>query len=185
MILRSLIAGTRLHFIEWTGLLLAFIGFVYLVLPGVNAPSILGFFLMAIAGISWGLYTLKGRESKNPLNDTAYNFFRTTPLVLLMAIFTISNAHYSVEGILLAVLSGGLMSGIGYTLWYIALGGLSSIQAAVLQLLVPVIAALGGVLFVAEDLSVRLIISATLVLLGILFVILGKRYFSQNNNKTD
>jgi len=153
MILQSLISGTRLHFIEWVGVTVAFAGFVYLILPGVTTPSIIGLLLMTTAGIAWGIYTLKGRGSNTPLLDTAYNFFRTTPLVLILVISTISKAHYSFEGILLAAIFGGITSGIGYTIWYIALGGLSSTQAAVLQLSVPVIAAFGGVLFVAEAIT--------------------------------
>lgn len=179
MILLSLISGTRLHFSEWAGVTIAFTGFVYLILPGITTPSIIGFLLMTVAGIAWGIYTLKGRGSKSPLMDTAYNFLRTTPLVILLAITTINNISYSSEGILLALLSGGITSGIGYTIWYIALGGLSSTQAAVLQLSVPVIAALGGVIFVSEAITSRLTISATMVLGGILMVVLGRYYFTK------
>ena len=180
MILLSLISGTRLHYIEWAGVTIAFTGFVYLIMPGITAPSAIGFLLMTVAGIAWGIYTLKGHGSKNPLMDTAYNFLRTTPLVILLAITTIANVNYSSEGIFLASLSGGITSGIGYTIWYIALGGLSSTQAAVLQLSVPVIAALGGVIFVSEAITSRLTISATMVLGGILMVILGRYYFTQH-----
>lgn len=179
MILLSLITGTRLHFTEWMGVIIAFTGFVYLILPGVTAPSTLGFLLMTVAGIAWGIYTLNGRSSKSPLMDTAYNFFRTTPFIILLAIITINKTNYSYEGILLALLSGGITSGIGYTVWYIALGALSSTQAAVLQLSVPVIAALGGVIFVSEAITFRFTISATMVLGGILLVIMGKYYFIQ------
>ena len=179
MVLLSIISGTRLHFTEWAGMVIAFAGFVYLILPGVTPPSLTGFLLMTTAGIAWGIYTLQGRGSNNPLMDTAYNFFRTIPLVILLALTTINNSHYSPEGIFLALLSGGITSGIGYTLWYIALGRLSAIQAAVLQLLVPVIAALGGIIFVAEVITFRLTISATLVIGGILIVVLGRYYFIQ------
>jgi len=174
MILLSLISGTRLHFTEWAGVATAFAGFVYLILPGVTTPSTTGFLLMTLAGIAWGIYTLKGRSSKHPLMDTAYNFLRTMPLIILLAITTVNNAHYSFEGILLALVSGGVTSGIGYTIWYIALAGLSSTQAAVLQLSVPVIAALGGVIFVSEALSLRLVIAGAVVLGGILVVVLGR-----------
>ncbi len=179
MILLLYISGARLHYTEWVGVAIAFTGFVYLILPGVTTPSVTGFLLMAVAGIAWGSYTLKGRGSKNPLRDTAANFIRTTPLVILLAIATINNSHYSTEGILLALLSGGITSGIGYTLWYIALAGLSVTQAAVLQLSVPVIAALGGIIFVSETITPRLAISAAMVLGGILVVILGKYYISK------
>jgi len=182
MILLSLISGTRLHITEWVGVVIAFAGFIYLILPGVTTPSVIGFTLMTVAGISWGIYTLKGRGSKSPLMDTAYNFFRTTPLVVLLAISTINNINYSSEGIILALLSGGITSGIGYTIWYIALGGLSSTQAAVLQLSVPVIAALGGIIFVSETITFRLTISAAMVLGGILIVVLGKYFSTQHKS---
>lgn len=179
MILLSLISGNRLHITEWGGVSLAFIGFVYLMLPGVTTPSIMGFVLMTIAGIAWGIYTLKGRASANPLMDTTYNFLRTIPLIIILTIVTFHDIHLSADGILLAVLSGGIASGIGYTIWYIALGGLSITKAAVVQLLVPVIAALGGVIFVSEPITFRLTISATMVLGGILMVVLGRYYFVQ------
>jgi drug/metabolite transporter (DMT)-like permease len=179
MILLSLLSGTRLHFTEWLGISVAFAGFVYLILPDVSTPSINGFLLMTVAGIAWGIYTLKGRSSKSPLTDTAYNFLRTTPLVILLTITTINGANYSADGILFASLSGGVTSGIGYAIWYIALAGLSSTQAAVLQLAVPVIAALGGVIFVSEVITFRLSVSATMVLGGILIVVLARYYFPQ------
>ena len=179
MILLSIFSGTRLHFVEWAGLAIACTGFVYLVLPGVTMPSIDGFLLMTVSGIAWAIYTLNGRNSKNPLADTAYNFLRTTPLVILLVIFTISNAHYSPEGIVLALLCGGITSGVGYVIWYTALGGLSSTLAAVLQLSVPAVAILGGALFVSEAVTLRLAVSAAMVLGGILVVILGGRYFVQ------
>lgn len=185
MILLSLVSGNRLHITEWLGVLIAFFGFVYLVLPGVSTPSVMGFMLMTVAGIAWGIYTLKGRGSTNPLADTTYNFLRTMPLVIILAVITIQNSHYSYDGILLAVLSGGIASGIGYTIWYIALGGLAATQAAVVQLSVPVIAALGGVIFVSEAITLRLIVSASMILGGILLVVLGRYYFVQLklNNK--
>lgn len=186
MILLSLVSGNRLHLSEWVGVIIAFTGFVYLVLPEVSSPSVMGFLLMTAAGIAWGMYTLKGRGSDHPLKDTAYNFFRTIPLVIILLVITIQDAHYSAEGVLLAVLSGGIASGIGYTIWYIALGGLSTTQAAVVQLSVPVIAAFGGVLFVSEAITARLTLSALMILGGILLVVLGRFYFVQRklNTKT-
>lgn len=174
MVCLSLFSGTRLHFTEWIGLIMAFTGFVYLVLPGVTAPSTIGFLLMTIAGAAWGAYSLKGRNSEKPLMDTAYNFLRTIPFVLVLVVITYKNAVYSSEGLLLAIISGGITSGLGYTIWYMALAGLSATQASVLQLLVPVIAAFGGVLFVSEALTLRLTISAGMILGGILMVVSGK-----------
>jgi drug/metabolite transporter (DMT)-like permease len=179
LILLSLISSNRLHNTEWAGVTFSFIGFVYLILPGVTTPSAIGFLLMTVSGIAWGIYTLKGQGSKNPLMDTAYNFIRTIPLVTILIIVAIQKAHYSFEGILLAVLSGGIASGIGYAIWYMALGGLSATQAAVVQLLVPVIAALGGVIFMSEAVTFRLTVSATIILGGILMVVLGRYYFVQ------
>jgi len=177
MILLSLISGNRLLITEWIGVSIAFIGFIYLVSPGVTSPSIMGFSFMTVAGIAWGIYTLKGRDSLNPLMDTANNFFRTIPFVMFLAVIAIQSTYYTTEGILLAALSGGIASGIGYTIWYVALGGLSAIQAAVVQLLVPVIAALGGVIFLSEKITLRLTLSGIMILGGILMVVWGRYYF--------
>lgn len=179
MIIVALISGDRPGLPEWTGLFMAFGGFVFLVLPGVSTPSGLGFLLMTISGIAWGFYTLQGRKSENPLADTTYNFLRTMPLIGVVALATFTSSNYSTSGIVLATLSGSIASGLGYTMWYIALGGLSATQAAVLQLLVPVIAAFGGLIFVTEPITARLAISAILILLGILLVLLGRRARSQ------
>ena len=172
MIIFALVKGERLGFIAWSGVLLAFAGFVYLVLPGVSTPSVVGFLFMTIAGIAWGFYTLMGKGSTNPLADTAFNFTRTLPLIIILAIFTIPYLELSVKGIVLAVLSGAVASGIGYTIWYTALRGLSSTQAAVVQLLVPVIAAIGGVVFISEAITLHLIISSFLILGGVTLVLI-------------
>jgi drug/metabolite transporter (DMT)-like permease len=183
MILLSLISGHRLHITEWIGVTVSFFGFLYLVLPAVTTPSVTGFILMSVAGIAWGIYTLKGRGSQSPVRDTAYNFIRSVIFVVILAAMTFQNTHYSKEGILLAVASGGLTSGLGYVLWYKALGGLSSVQAAVVQLLVPVLAAYGGILYVSETITPRLTLAALLILGGILMVILGRQYALQRNLK--
>ena len=178
MITMALISGDRLNSAEWTGVSIAFAGFVVLVLPSVTTPSFAGFLLMTIAGIAWGIYTLKGRQSKSPLSDTTYNFIRTLPLIAVMGLLFIQNTFLTPKGILLAVLSGAVASGIGYTIWYIALGGLTATLAALTQLLVPVIAALGGVMFVSESLSFRFLVSASMILGGIALVVFGKHNFA-------
>ena len=178
IILVSLVSGNRLHPTEWAGVLVSFSGFVYLVLPDVATPSLPGFILMTLAGIAWGLYTLNGRGSKNPLMDTGYNFIRTIPMIVIVGIVSFKLLQFSTEGVLLACLSGGIASGVGYTIWYTALRGLSATQAGVVQLLVPVIAALGGVIFVSESISFRLVVACALILGGILTVVLGRRYFA-------
>jgi drug/metabolite transporter (DMT)-like permease len=177
MIVVSLVSGTRLHMTEWLGVSIAFAGFVFLVLPGVSTPSFAGLLLMTVAGIAWGVYTLKGRDSDSPLADTFKNFLGTIPIVLVVAVITVHSVRYSLEGIVLAILSGAVASGIGYTIWYTALGGLSATQAAVVQLSVPVIAALGGIVFLSEAITVRLTLSALMILGGILLVVVGRHYF--------
>ena len=180
MISVGLMRGNKLNPQEWIGVLIAFGGFTYLMLPSASTPSLSGFVLMLIAGIAWGLYTLAGRSSNDPLGDTSFNFLRATPwLILLCAILVIQDStlidRVTHKGLILAALSGGLASGVGYTIWYMALRGLSGVQAAVLQLLVPVIATLGGILFAGEIISLQFILSTALVLGGILTVILSRR----------
>lgn len=178
MIFMTLYSGHKLTVTEWLGLALAFSGLVYLMLPGASAPSIGGLLLMSAAGIGWGFYTLAGKTSSDPLRDTSYNFLRTLPFILVLGVFNLDNYYLTSQGVVLAIVSGAITSGLGYTLWYVALSSLKTLQAAVLQLLVPVIAALGGVLFIEEALSVRLVISALLILGGILLVIAGKKISS-------
>lgn len=179
MIIANVIQGNKLHLSEWLGLTIAFSGFVYLVMPNLTTPSFMGFILMSISGMAWALYTLLGRASKNPLSDTAYNFLRTSPFILVLMILGLEQTHITSTGVVFAVLSGAIASGIGYFVWYIALGGLSVTQAAVVQLFVPVIATVGGVIFTGELITLRLIESSGLVLGGILMVILGRYYFVQ------
>ncbi len=171
MITGSLFSGTRLRVSEWIGTLTAFLGFLYLVLPHVTAPSIAGFLFMSVAGTAWGIYTLIGRTSAAPLGDTASNFIRSLVFVLVLIPFAAGSFTMSINGAILAVLSGGLASGVGYALWYTALRGLSRVQAAVAQLFVPVIAAAGGIIFAAEELSLRFIIASVFVLGGIFLAV--------------
>lgn len=174
MVVSSMIAGHRLQYLEWIGMALAFSGFLYLVLPDVTMPSIKGFVLMTIAGVAWGMYTIIGRQTTSPLCNTANNFHKTLPLALLLGLVFWSQMHYSLEGVLLAVCSGAIASAIGYAIWYAALTGLTSMQAAVLQLLVPVLAALGGVIFVGESITLQLTIAAALILSGIVLIFVRK-----------
>jgi drug/metabolite transporter (DMT)-like permease len=179
MIIINVFSGNKLHLSEWFGLTIAFAGFVYLIIPNLTTPSLDGFILMSISGIAWAFYTLIGRGLNNPLSDTTYNFMRTTPFILALLVFALNNMQITSMGIMLAVLSGAIASGVGYFVWYIALTGLSVTQAAVVQLFVPIIAAIGGVIFTSELITLRLIESSTLVLGGILMVVLGRYYFVQ------
>lgn len=177
MIVMALRSGDRPHRTEWLGWFLTACGFVWLLLPGVSAPSVQGSLLMAVAGVGWGIYSVRGKRESDPLASTASNFARTLlPVTIAAIVAAVSQptSHTSSDGVALAVLSGGLTSGIGYVIWYAALRYLKSMQAALVQLSVPAIAALGGVLLVAEAPSLRLALSGLLVLGGISVALAGK-----------
>lgn len=167
MIVIALRSGERPHLLEWVGLLLASGGLVYLVFPGLTAPSPLGSALMTIAGIAWGFYSIRGRGSQDPLGDTAGNFAFAVPMILLVLLVSSRNVHVSANGILYATISGAISSGVGYVIWYAALRGLTATRAATVQLSVPVLAAWGGIVFLSETVSVRLLIAGVLILGGI------------------
>ena len=122
---------------------------------------------MAVAGICWGGYSLRGRGSPDPLGETTFNFLRSIPMVLLVGVVSLGNLEVSWRGALLACLSGSLASGVGYAIWYAALRGLSRTRAATVQLVVPLLAALGGVVFLSETVSLRLLLSAIVILGGV------------------
>ncbi len=164
-------AGERFRPLSWLGLALAVAGLVYLVLPGVAAPSPLGAGLMAVAGVAWGVYSLRGRGTSDPLGATAGNFARAAPLALLVSAVFIADFDLTAGGAALAVASGALASGLGYVIWYAALGGLSATRAATVQLSVPVIAAFGGVLLLSEAITLRLLVSTVATLGGIALVL--------------
>ena len=172
MIGYSIFRGNRPSVHQWLGLLSAFAGLIILVWPGITAPSPMGCALMAIAGISWGVYSLLGKGVADPLVATAVNFRRAVPLaILLLLAFPLGNSplHYSSKGLILAVISGAITSGLGYVIWYRALRGLTALQAATIQLAVPMLSALGGVAFMREPFPTRLAIAIPLVLGGIAY----------------
>ena len=173
----SLYRGVRPRPIEWVGLVVAFGGLVYLVMPGLSAPPPSSALLMAVAGIAWGGYTLRGKGSENPLADTAGNFIRSAPMVLIVALVFLPNLTASWRGVGLAVLSGAIASGVGYSVWYAALKYHTPTRAAVLQLSVPVIAAAGGVVLLAEAASLRLLVAAALIMGGIGSTLVRRRSF--------
>lgn len=175
MIAVAIFKGERPPALEWLGLAVAVGGLIYLVFPGLASPPLNSSLLMAAAGASWGFYTLRGKGSGDPLSDTTGNFVRSVPMIAILAIPYFSNIHLSNRGIMLAVLSGAVTSGIGYTVWYAALKFHTSTRAAVLQLSVPVIAAAAGVLLLDETATVRLAIAAALILGGISLTIFGRR----------
>jgi drug/metabolite transporter (DMT)-like permease len=174
MIAAALFKGERPKVLEWIGLAIALGGLVYLVFPGLTSPPLFYSSLMAGAGVAWGFYTLRGRGSGDPLGDTTGNFVRAAPMAILLSIPLFARIHLSNQGILLAVLSGAIASGIGYTIWYAALKHHTATRAAILQLAVPVIAALGGVSFLSEQFTARLLISGIFILGGIAAVIFAR-----------
>ncbi len=156
----------------WLGMAVAFAGLVALLAPGLSQPDSRvdpgAATLMAVSGMAWGVYTLLGRGGGDPTGQTAGNFVRTAPAALLLVLLPLSGgAALEPRGLLLAAASGAVASGAGYALWYRALPGLSVVQASVVQLLVPAVAAVGAVLFVNEPLSLRLVLAGGTILAGV------------------
>lgn len=175
MIGHALTHGERLQVVQWLGFGLAIAGLVGLLLPGLTAPPLIGSTLMLASGIAWGVYSLRGKGAGDPTRVTAGNFMRAVPIALLLSLLTLGQMQWDATGVLYAVISGGITSGLGYSLWYMVLPHLRSTTAASLQLSVPVIASLGGVLFVGEALTLRLVLAAIAILGGIALVIRGRR----------
>jgi len=167
MIAVGLYTGERPAILEWLGLFVAIAGLIYLVSPGITAPSIVGSLLMATAGIAWGIYSLRGRGAGDPVGVTTDNFLRTVPLAVGLTLVWLSKLTITPVGFLWAALSGSITSGVGYVLWYAALPRLTATRAATVQLAVPVLAALAGVVVLAEAISLRLVISAVVILGGV------------------
>lgn len=160
---------------ELAGLVIAFGAFAYLVSPGLGKPDLLGSALMVLSGIAWGVYSLRGRGARDPLGDTAGNFIRSTVFCLPLAAIALLDHAVTVRGVALAAASGIVASGLGYAVWYRALPGLSPTQAAIVQLTVPVIAALAAVALLDEPVTTRLVLSTVLVLGGVALAILSRR----------
>ncbi|ASC65313.1 EamA family transporter [Achromobacter denitrificans] len=177
MILYGLLIGERLSFLQGMGIALAVCGLVILMLPGVSAPPLFHAFLMIVAGIAWGAYSLLGRAAKDPASATAGNFIRATPLALVPFLLHALTAHagYDAAGVAYAVASGAVTSGLGYIFWYAALKQLKVTHAATVQLAVPVLTAFGGAVFLAEPVTGVLVGASALILLGISLVVLVKR----------
>jgi drug/metabolite transporter (DMT)-like permease len=167
MLISALASGEHPHPLQWVGLVVAVGGLVYLVLPGISAPSPLGSLLMAMAGVAWGLYSLVGRRAVDPLGETRDNFVRSLPMAAVVSLAAAGDLRITLSGAVLAVASGALASGVGYAVWYTALGGLTATLAATVQLSVPIIAAAGGIVFMGEAVTRRLLVSSVLVLGGV------------------
>lgn len=176
MILWGWWCGERLNARQLGGLALAVGGLAYLMLPGIAAPPLGGALLMIAAGVSWGAYSLRGRGAARPLVATAGNFLRAAPLGIALGIVALPWLSFDLAGLGYAVASGALASGAGYAVWYAALPGLRAASAATVQLSVPVIVALGGVLLLGEPITLRLALASAAILGGIALVTLSRRH---------
>ena len=163
----ALVSGERLRLLEWIGFVIALVGFAALVAPGTQAPSPVAAGLMAMAGIAWGVYSLRGRRNSDSLAETAGNFVRAAPMAVAVSFLTLQTSRASGQGIVLAILSGAIASGVGYVIWYQALRGLSASTASMVQLIVPVLAAIGGIALLSESLSLKMVLSSILILGGV------------------
>ncbi|MEO1747576.1 MAG: DMT family transporter [Pseudomonadota bacterium] len=170
----ALANGDRPIPLEWIGLVIAFGSFIWLVSPGLAAPDPFGTLLMVVSGAAWGIYSVRGRSAANPLAATAGNFVLSVPAATLLLVFTLSNASANPLGIVLAIISGAITSGLGYALWYRVLPQISSTQGAIVQLTVPVIAAAAGVAFIGEELTFKFGAASLLILGGVALAITAK-----------
>lgn len=167
--------GERFSPLAWAGLAVAFMGFVWLVLPGLSAPDPVGTLLMTISGVAWGSFSLLARGETDPVEANAFNFLCCVPLVLGISLYDAAGFHLEPMGGMLAMLSGAIASGGGYVLWYRLLRRLSAAKAATVQLAVPAIASLGGILFLSEPITSRLLVGSAAILGGLAIVLSHRR----------
>lgn len=172
----GLLRGDRPMPLEWLGLAVAFGAFAWLVSPGLAGPDPVGAALMAISGMAWGIYSLRGKSASDPLSATAGNFVRSVPIAIGLAAMFLASMQVTPFGLLMAVLSGAVTSGLGYALWYQALRGLTATQGAIVQLTVPAIAAAGGIVLLGEPLTLRFAVCSVLILGGVAIAILARKY---------
>lgn len=163
--------GERLLKLQIIGLICALVGLVGFLLPGISAPPLYESVLMLIAGGAWGIYSIRGKAAGDPTRITAGNFLRAVPIAVVLSILMLDHSSLDVPGFWYAVSSGAVASGIGYAIWYAALPFLSATNAATVQLSVPVIAALGGIVLLGEHMTLRLALSSAAILGGIALVI--------------
>ncbi|MCM2341296.1 DMT family transporter [Rhodoferax sp.] len=174
MILTGLWLGERLNNRQVIGLLLALTGVIAILSPSLDAPPLGSALLMLASGVAWGVYSLRGRGVADPTDETAGNFLRAALMSALLSGVLLAQQRLDALGLLYALLSGAVTSGLGYAIWYAVVPRLSRTRAATVQLSVPVLAALAGVLFVQEPITLRLLLTSTAVLGGIALVVLNK-----------
>jgi drug/metabolite transporter (DMT)-like permease len=170
--------GEHLRAIQIVGLIVALIGLVVLLFPGLSAPPLFGSILMLGAGVAWGIYSLRGKREKNPATVTAGNFARAVPFAAAVSIMFLPRLHLDLAGLTYAIISGAITSGLGYVIWYSALPGLKAASAATVQLSVPVLTATGGILLLGEPLTLRYLLASITVLGGIALVVLERNLAS-------
>lgn len=175
MLAWAIYKGDRPVTLEWLGIAIAFIALVYLISPGLVAPPLPGALLMIGAGLSWAAYSLLGRGSQSPLTDTAGNFVRCLPIAIILIVIGMFTNNPSTTGAAYAVISGAIASGLGYTIWYNVLPKLSRTRAAFVQLTVPSLAAIGGMFFLGEPLSERLVIATIGIIGGVVLALLAAK----------
>ena len=174
MILWGLHKGERLRAIQIVGLIVAMTGLVVLLFPGLSAPPLFGSILMLGAGVGWGVYSLRGKREKNPAIATTGNFVRAVPFAAAVSIIFLRWLDLDLAGVIYAILSGAITSGLGYVIWYRVLPSLKAASAATVQLSVPVLAATGGILLLGEPLTLRYLLASVAILGGIALVVLEK-----------
>jgi drug/metabolite transporter (DMT)-like permease len=172
MILWGLRKGESLHVRQLFGLVLALAGLVALLLPGLSAPPLIGAILMLGAGVAWGIYSLRGKGTNDAISATAGNFLRAVPFAAVLGLVFIPWMRLDPAGIVYALLSGAIASGVGYVIWYLALAGLKAASAATVQLSVPVLTAVGGILLLSEPPTLRFVLASITVLGGIALVVI-------------
>jgi drug/metabolite transporter (DMT)-like permease len=171
MIGYGLYAGERFRAVQWLGFFMAFAGLVALLSPSLEAPPLRSSVLMVGAGMAWGVYSLRGKRLGPPTLATAGNFLRSVPFALVLVLMMREQIAFELGGVLLAVASGVVASGLGYAIWYAALPHIKASSAATVQLSVPVLATLGGVALLGEPITLRIVICSVAILSGIAIVI--------------
>lgn len=171
----ALLRGAHPGIWRWVGSALGLCGLAVLFLPGAAQPDLLGLVLMLAAAVGWGIYSLRGQGSKAPLEETAGNFLRAVPMAGAFWMVAGGSTEASFTGVSLAIASGAFASGLGYALWYAVLPRIDATIAAIAQLSVPLIALVGGMLFLGETVSPLFAIAAVLTLGGILLAIFADR----------
>lgn len=185
MIFYGLWVGERLSRLQWVGLVLAVVGVLLLFLPGVSStPALPSSLLMVGAGVCWGVYSLRGKGVGHPIRVSAGNFARAVVFTLILSGLMLPRLSLDIIGVYYAVASGALMSGLGYVIWYMVMPQLKSTHAAVVQLSVPVIAALAGIAFLGESITLRLVLASSAILGGIALVLM-RQHSTQSQQSAD